>query len=223
MPRVVNWEKPYSGGEETANAVSHIVGSHLGAAMTAILCYAAFISGVDVPWKIVSGSIFGFSVIFLYAISGAYHAVTYKPAKDVLNIMDHMAIYVLIAGSYTPFCLQTLRGTGYAGIGWTIFGIEWAATIAGILFKVKHTGAHHYGSTLAYVVMGWVAIIAIVPIVRGLGGLGTMWLAIGGVLYTAGTPFYLWKSLPYHHFIWHLFVLAGTICQFFCILWYVME
>ncbi len=223
MPKVANWENPYTGGEETANAVSHIVGSHLGAAMTAILCYAAYMSGVDVAWKIVSGSIFGFSAIFLYAISGAYHAVTYKPAKDVLNIMDHMAIYVLIAGSYTPFCLQTLRGTGYAGIGWTIFGIEWAATIAGILFKVRSTGKYHIASTLAYIVMGWVAVIAIVPIVRGLGSLGTMWLAIGGVLYTAGTPFYLWKRLPYHHFIWHLFVLAGTICQFFCILWYVME
>lgn len=220
---VAAWEQPYSAGEETANAISHIVGSHLGAAMTAILCYAAFLSGVDVAWKIVSGCVFGFSTIFLYAISGAYHAVTYKPAKDVLNIMDHMAIYVLIAGSYTPFCLQTLRGTGYAAIGWTIFGIEWAATIAGILVKVRHTGRHHVASTLAYIIMGWVAVIAIVPIVRGLGTLGTMWLAIGGVLYTAGTPFYLWKKLKYHHFIWHLFVLAGTICQFFCILWYVME
>ena len=220
---VTEWEAPYTGGEETANAVSHIVGSHLGAAMTAILCYAAYMSGEDVAWKIVSGSIFGFSTIFLYAISGAYHAVTYKPAKDVLNIMDHMAIYVLIAGSYTPFCLQTLRGTGYAPLGWTIFGIEWFATVVGILFKVWTTGKGRFISTAAYVIMGWVAVFAFGPIARGLGAMGVMWLVTGGALYTLGTVFYLWKGLPYHHFIWHLFVLAGTICQFFSILWYVME
>jgi hemolysin III len=223
MARVTDWEAPYTGGEETANAVSHIVGSHLGAAMTAILCYAAYMSGVDVAWKIVSGCIFGFSTIFLYAISGAYHAVSYKPAKDVLNVMDHMAIYVLIAGSYTPFCLQTLRGTGYAPLGWTIFGIEWFLTVVGILFKVWTTGKFRFASTAAYVLMGWVAVFAFGPIARGLGALGVMWLVIGGVLYTLGTVFYLWKSMPYHHFIWHLFVLAGTICQFFSILWYVME
>lgn len=220
---VTDWEKGYTAGEETANAVSHIVGSHLGAAMTAILCYAAYLSGVDIAWKVVSGSIFGFSTIFLYAISGAYHAVNYKPAKDVLNVMDHMAIYVLIAGSYTPFCLQTLRGTGYAALGWVIFGIEWGLAVVGILFKVWTTGKFRFISTAAYVLMGWVAIFAFGPIARGLGAMGVMWLVVGGALYTFGTVFYLWKGMPYHHFIWHLFVLAGTICQFFSILWYVME
>ena len=190
--------------------------------MVSILCYSAWLSGTDVAWKIVSASVFGFSVIFLYAISSAFHAVTYKPAKDVLNIMDHMAIYVLIAGSYTPFCLQTLRGTGHAALGWTIFGIEWAAVVVGILFKVRTTGKCRYLSTAAYLLMGWVVVVAIVPVVRGLGPFGTMWLAIGGACYTLGTVFYLWRSLPYHHPIWHLFVLAGTICQFFAILWYVM-
>ena len=219
---VSEWEKPATPGEETANAITHLVGSHLGAAMVSILCYAACLSGTDVPWKVVSASVFGASVIFLYIISSAYHAVSYKPAKDVLNILDHMAIYVLIAGSYTPFCLQTLRKTGYAALGWTIFGIEWAAVLAGILFKVKATGKYRYLSTAAYLLMGWVVIFAIVPVVKGLGFYGTMWLAIGGVSYTFGTIFYLWKSLPYHHPIWHLFVLAGTICQFVSILWYVM-
>jgi hemolysin III len=190
--------------------------------MVAILCYASYLSGSDVAWKIVSSCIFGFSVIFLYSVSGAYHAVTYKPAKAVLKIMDHMAIYVLIAGTYTPFCLQTLRANGHAALGWTIFGIEWAAVIAGIAFKVKTAGRFRYASTLAYIVMGWVVIFAIVPVARALGGLGTMWLAIGGGLYTFGTVFYLWKSLPYHHPVWHLFTLSGTICQFFCILWYVV-
>lgn len=190
--------------------------------MLAILCYAAYLSGTDVAWKIVSSCVFGFSVVMLYSISSAYHAVTYKPAKDVLNVMDHMAIYFLIAGTYTPFCLQTLRTSGHAAMGWTIFGIEWAAVVAGILFKVWTTGRYRYLSTLAYVIMGWVVIIAIVPVARALGGLGTMWLAVGGGLYTLGTLFYLWRGLPYHHPIWHLFVLSGTICHFFCILWYVV-
>lgn len=219
---IVDWEDPYTPGEETANTVIHVVGSHLGAAMLAILCYAAYLSGTDVAWKIVSSCVFGFSVVMLYSISSAYHAVTYKPAKDVLNVMDHMAIYFLIAGTYTPFCLQTLRTSGHAAMGWTIFGIEWAAVVAGILFKVWTTGRYRYLSTLAYVIMGWVVIIAIVPVARALGGLGTMWLAVGGGLYTLGTLFYLWRGLPYHHPIWHLFVLSGTICHFFCILWYVV-
>jgi hemolysin III len=136
--------------------------------------------------------------------------------------MDHMAIYFLIAGTYTPFCLQTLRANGHAVMGWTIFGIEWAAVIAGVLFKVWTTGKYRYLSTLAYVIMGWVVVIAIVPVSRGLGGIGTMWLAVGGGLYTLGTVFYLWRGLPYHHPVWHLFVLSGTMCHFFCILWYVV-
>jgi hemolysin III len=217
-----NSASQYTAGEETANAVTHVVGSHLGAAMVAILCYASVLSGTDIAWKVVSSCIFGVSTVFLYSISAAYHAVTYRPAKAVLKIMDHMGIYLLIAGTYTPFCLQTLRANGNAALGWTIFGIEWAAVIVGIVFKVRTTGKFRVISTMAYIVMGWVVIFAIVPIVRALGGLGTMWLALGGGLYTFGTIFYLWRRLPYHHPIWHLFVLAGTICQFFCILWYVV-
>jgi hemolysin III len=218
----VDREDTSTPGEETANTVIHVVGSHLGAAMLAILCYAAYLSGTDIAWKVVSSCVFGFSVVLLYSISSAYHAVTYKPAKDVLNVMDHMAIYFLIAGTYTPFCLQTLRASGHAAMGWTIFGIEWAAVIAGVLFKVWTTGRYRYLSTLAYVIMGWVVVIAIVPVSRGLGGIGTMWLAVGGGLYTLGTVFYLWRGLPYHHPVWHLFVLSGTMCHFFCILWYVV-
>ena len=168
-----------------------------------------------------SGAIFGFSMILLYAISSAYHTVTHLPAKRVLHVMDHMAIYFLIAGTYTPFCLVTLR-PGHAALAWTIFGIEWGGTLAGILFKIRTTGKFRFVSTVAYVVMGWVAIIAIVPLIRSLQGLGTMWLTLGGGLYTLGCLFYLWKSLPYSHMVWHLFVLAGTICHFFCMLWYVM-
>ena len=214
-------KREQTSGEEVANAVTHVVGSHLGAAMLALLVWQGAMSGVDVAWKVTSGAIFGASMILLYAVSSAYHAVTYRPAKKVLHIMDHMAIYFLIAGSYTPLCLVSLRAENPA-LAWTIFGVEWGSAVVGILFKVWTTGRFRYISTIAYVVMGWVALVAIIPLVRSLHGLGTMWLAVGGGLYTLGCVFYLWKSLPYAHMVWHLFVLAGTICHFFCILWHVM-
>ena len=208
-------------GEEVANTVTHVVGSHLGAAMTALLVWVAVRSGVDVAWKVVAGSIFGFSMIFLYAVSSSYHAVSYNPAKQVLHKMDHMAIFFLIAGSYTPFCLVTLRQT-HPALAWTIFGVEWGAAVVGTVFKAFTTGRFRYISTAAYVVMGWAALAAIAPLVRSLTGLGTMWLVLGGALYTVGCGFYLWKRLPYSHMVWHIFVLVGTICHFFCIFWYVM-
>ena len=211
----------YTSGEEVANAVTHVVGSHLGAAMLALLVWQGAASGTDVAWKTTSAAIFGASTILLYAVSSAYHAVVHPPAKRILHVMDHMAIYFLIAGTYTPFCLVTLRPE-HPGLAWTIFGMEWGAALAGIFFKLRTTGRFRYLSTSAYVVMGWVALCAIVPLVRSLTGLGTMWLSLGGGLYTLGCVFYLWKSLPYSHMVWHLFVLAGTISHFFCVLWYVM-
>lgn len=211
-----------TGGEEIANTITHVVGSHLGAAALALVVWAAVMSGTDVAWKVTSGAVFGFSIILMYAVSSAYHAVSAERAKQVLHILDHTSIFFLIAGSYTPFCLVTLR-PDHPGLAWTIFGIEWGATLVGILFKVWTTGRFRYLSTFAYVVMGWAALVAIAPLVRELEGLGTMWLSTGGGLYTAGCIFYLWKSLKFSHMIWHLFVLAGTICHFFCILWYVME
>ena len=214
-------ERPYTSGEEVANAVTHVVGSHLGAAMLALLVWKGATSGVDVAWKTTSGAIFGFSMILLYAISSAYHAVTYLPAKRVLHKMDHMAIYFLIAGTYTPFCLVTLR-PDHPGLAWTIFGIEWGGTLAGIFFKIWTTGRFRIVSTLAYIVMGWVAVVAVVPLARELHAGGFMWLLLGGFLYTVGCVFYLWRRLPYHHPIWHLFVLAGSFCHFFCVLWHVM-
>ncbi len=208
-------------GEEIANTVTHVVGSHLGAGMLALLVWAGACSGVDVAWKVTSAAIFGFCMILLYAVSSTYHAVQYPPAKRVLHVMDHMAIFFLIAGSYTPFCLVSLRPE-HPVLAWTIFGVEWGMTLVGIFFKIKTTGRFRYVSTIAYVVMGWVAILAVVPLVKTLKGAGTMWLFLGGGLYTFGCIFYLWKSLPYAHMVWHLFVLAGTICHFFCVLWHVM-
>ena len=214
-------DREQSSGEEVANAVTHVVGSHLGAAMLALLVWQGATSGVDVAWKVTSGAIFGASMILLYAISSAYHAVTYEPAKRILRKMDHMAIYFLIAGSYTPFCLVSLR-PDHPALAWSIFGVEWAATVVGVVFKVWTAGRFKFVSTVAYVVMGWMAILAIVPLIHSLHGMGTMWLMVGGGLYTLGSIFYMLDSLPYAHMIWHLFVLAGTICHFFCVLWHVM-
>ena len=208
-------------GEEIANTITHVVGSHLGAAALALVVWEAVMSGSDIAWKVTSGAIFGFSIILMYAVSSAYHAVLNEKAKRVLHILDHTAIFFLIAGSYTPFCLVTLRPEN-PGLAWTIFGIEWAAALIGIFFKVWTTGRFRYISTFSYIVMGWTALVAIVPLVRKLEGIGTMWLAVGGGLYTLGCVFYLWKSLKLSHMVWHLFVLAGTVCHFFCILWYVM-
>ena len=118
----------------------------------------------------------------------------------------------------SPWCVLHARPC----LAWTIFGIERGLTLVGILFKIRTTGRFRYISTLAYVIMGWVAVLAIVPPIRSLQGMGTMWLTLGGGLYTLGCVFYLWKSLPYAHMVWHLFVLAGTVCHFFCILWHVM-
>ena len=211
-----------STGEDLANTVTHVVGSHLGTAMLALVVWAGAASGTAVAWKVTSGAIFGASMILLYSVSSAYHAVTNAKAKQVLHVMDHMAIYFLIAGSYTPFCLVSLRPT-HPGLAWSIFGIEWGAALIGVIVKVWTTGRFRYVSTFAYVLMGWVAVVAFLPLVRSLRGLGTMWLAVGGGLYTLGCVFYLWRSLPYAHMVWHLFVLAGSVCHFFCVLWHVMS
>ena len=214
-------DRKQSNGEEVANTVSHVIGSHLGAAMLALLVWQGVQSGVDVAWKVTSGAIFGACIILLYAISSTYHAVMHEPAKRVLQKLDHMSIYFLIAGSYTPFCLVLLRPE-HPVLAWTIFGIEWALTIIGVLFKVWATGRFKNLSNIAYVLMGWMAIIAIMPLIHSLHGMGTMWLMLGGGLYTLGSIFFVLDNIPYVHMVWHIFVLAGTICHFFCVLWHVM-
>ena len=214
-------ERVQTTGEEIANTLTHVIGSHLGAAMLAILVWQGASSGTQVAWKVTSAAVFGSCVILLYAVSSAYHMVSHAPAKRILQILDHMAIFFLIAGSYTPFCLVSLRPE-HPALAWSIFGIEWGLTLVGVVFKVLTTGRYRFLSTLSYIIMGWVAILAIIPLARALQDLGTMWLVLGGGLYTLGCVFYLWRALPYSHMVWHLFVLSGTVCHFFCILWHVM-
>ena len=207
--------------EEIANSSTHAVGSHLGAAMLTLLVVYGAQSHHLTSWKVVSGAIYGSTIILLYSVSSVYHALANSKAKRVMEILDHMAIYFLIAGSYTPILLVTLR-PDYPGLAWTMFGIVWGMTLIGVIMKCFTTGRFRIISTLAYIVMGWIAVIAIGPICKTLDDSGTMWLFIGGGLYTLGTIFYVWRVMPFHHVIWHLFVMAGTISHFFCVLFSIM-
>jgi hemolysin III len=211
----------YSVAEEISHSAIHALGSHLGAAMLALLVVFGAQSGEQVAWKVISGAVFGASIILLYTVSSVYHAVTHSRAKRILEICDHMAIYFLIAGSYTPFTLVTLR-PGHPVLAWTIFGVVWGLTAAGVIVKIRTTGRWRFVSTLAYIGMGWIVVIALKPLLAALPLAGFVWLAVGGGLYTLGTVFYLWRLMPFHHAVWHLFVLGGTLCHFICVLFYVM-
>jgi hemolysin III len=213
--------RDYSVPEEISHSAIHAVGSHLGAAMLALMVVFGAQSGAQVPWKVVSGAVFGATVILLYTISSVYHAVTHPRAKQILEVCDHMAIYFLIAGSYTPFTLVTLR-QAHPGVAWTIFGIVWGLTLMGVVFKVFFTGKLRVVSTLAYIGMGWIVLFAIKPLRETLPAAGLAWLLAGGGLYTLGTVFYLWRVMPFHHAVWHLFALAGTVCHFFAVFFHVM-
>ncbi len=207
--------------EEIFNALTHALGGYLGAAAVVLMVMFAVWSGEQVAWKVVSGSIFGTSIIVLYSASTLYHAVTNLRMKLLLRACDQMAIYALIAGTYTPFCLVTLRH-GYPVLSWTIFGLVWGMTIAGIVFKLLAKGHFKYVTLFTYLAMGWFGIFLIKPLYQTFPFAGIVWLVLGGVLYTLGTVFYAWRNFPFNHGIWHLFVLGGTITHFFGILFYVM-
>ncbi len=206
----------YSVLEEVLNAITHGIGAMLAAAALALLIVFATIYG-DV-WHVVSFSIYGATLIILYLFSTLYHSFQNQKVKSIFKILDHSAIYLLIAGTYTPFALVTLRGK----LGWTIFGITWGLAVLGVIFKAFFIKRFKVISTLTYVLMGWVIVFAFKPLVANLSIEGIRWLVTGGVLYTVGSIFYLFKKIPYNHAIFHLFVLAGSICHFFSILFYVL-
>jgi hemolysin III len=215
-------EKPdYHLAEEIVCAVTHTLGGYLGAAAVALLILFAIWSESQLPWKIVAGSIFGASIIILYSASTLYHAVTDHQIKETCRTFDQMAIYVLIAGTYTPFCLVTLRESN-PGLAWTTFGLIWGMAIVGILFESVVRRQFKYLTTTIYLAMGWFGLILILPLSRVFEFGGLVWLLLGGILYSLGVVFFLWRKLPYNHAIWHIFVLGGTISHFFGILFYVM-
>lgn len=192
---------------EWPNVATHGAGLVAAVIGTAVLVVLAALTSD--PWKIVAVSVFGASMIALYAASTGYHAATSPRLKARLKVVDHAAIYLLIAGTYTPFMLGVLRG----GWGWALFGIVWGLAVVGAGFKLVFTGRYNVLSTAIYVAMGWLVVIAFGPLVRELPGVTVALLVAGGVAYTAGTPLYLAESLRHNHAVWHLFVLVGTACH----------
>ena len=206
----------YSLGEELAHSITHGIGVALSIAGLVLLVTLAATRGD--AWHVVSCSIFGATLVFLYTASTLYHSITHPGAKKVLRVFDHAAIFLLIAGTYTPFTLVTLRG----GWGWSLFVIVWGLALVGIVFKIAAKNRFRFLSVLLYLAMGWLVLIAIEPMVTSMPKPGLILLLAGGLCYTLGVIFYAWKRLPYGHAVWHLFVLAGSICHFFAVLLYVI-
>ena len=202
----------YSAGEELANSITHGVGVLIGIAVLTLL--VVFSAMRKSAWEVVSCSVYGTTFVLLYLGSTLYHAVTNPKAKRILKVVDHSAIYLLIAGTYTPYALAPLRGA----LGWTIFGAIWGCALFGIAFKIFFTGRFKAVSLISYLVMGWFCVGAIKQLYNGLGVTGFVFLAVGGLCYSLGAIFYAWKSLKWSHAVWHLFVLAGSLCHFFSVL-----
>jgi hemolysin III len=206
----------YSSEEERINIITHAVGCILSIIALVILVKQATVHG-DVKYAI-SVVIFGVSLIVLYAASTLYHSAKPQKLRNRLKIVDHSAIYILIAGTYTPFCLITLEGT----IGWTILTITWGMALIGVVLKLFYTGKYELISTLMYVFMGWMIVFAIKPLIDNLPVEGLYWLLAGGVFYTIGAVVYSIQSINFNHAIFHMFVLAGSFCHFYSVLCYVL-
>lgn len=214
--REATLEPQYTTGEELANSIIHGIGILLSVAGLVLLTVFAYRLGT--VWHIVSCGIYGVSMVLLYTASTLYHSVSSPRAKAALQVFDHCAIFLLIAGTYTPLTLVNLRGPW----GWSLFGVVWGLAVAGIALQPILLSQKKWVTALPYIVMGWVALAGIKPLIETVAPGGLFLLFCGGVFYTAGSLFYVWRSLPYHHAIWHGFVLAGSICHFFCIFFFVI-
>ena len=200
--------------EELANTTTHGVGIGFSIAGLVLLVARAALAGD--AWQLVSFSIFGASLILLYTASTLYHSFRSKRIKEIFRVFDHAAIYVLIAGTYTPFLLVTLRGPW----GWSLFGTIWGLALAGISFKIMFGPRFEIVSTIFYLLMGWVVIVAIKPLLAVLPMAGFFWLLGGGLAYSLGVIFFAWEKLPFNHAIWHGFVMAGSFLHFFAVFFY---
>lgn len=204
----------YTLKEEIFNSITHGIGALLSIVALVILVAFASIRG-DV-WRIVSFSIYGFTLFFLYLSSTLYHSIFHEKAKKILRIFDHASIYLLIAGSYTPITLVSMRGTW----GWILFGLIWLLAITGIILKIISIDKIKYFSIFLYILMGWLIIIALKPMLMMIPEGLFSWLLTGGLIYTFGVIFYVWKRIPFNHGIWHLFVLGGSLVHYLGILFY---
>ncbi len=201
----------YTPGEELANVATHAAGVALSVVALVLLVTFAALRGD--AWQVVSAAVFGTSLVLLYTASTLYHSCRRPRARQILRVCDHSAIFLLIAGTYTPIVLVSLRGPW----GWSLFSVVWGIALLGVVLKVRWTGRFRLLSTLMYVAMGWLVVIAVRPMLAVVPAPGLWLLLAGGLCYTGGAVFYLAKRLPYHHAVWHLFVLGGSICHFFAI------
>jgi hemolysin III len=200
--------------EELANASIHGVG--LLGSLVGVPILLSTVAGRGDAWQIAGCAVFAATLVGLYAASTLYHALPPSPAKRLLRVIDHSAIYLLIAGTYTPFTLGVLRG----GWGWLLFGVVWSLAAFGILCKAVFGFRYPHASTLFYLAMGWLAVVAARPLAAAVPGVGLGLLLAGGLLYTAGVVFFVWDRRPYSHMVWHVFVLGGSACHFLAVLWY---
>ncbi len=207
-------ERRESLGEEIANSISHGVGLVAALVATPVLLREAMRRGPGL--FVVGASVFALTVVLLYLASTVYHALPHGRAKHTLRVLEHCAIFLLIAGTYTPFALGVLRG----GWGWTLLGLAWGIAAAGILLKAVAGVRYPAVSLLLYLGMGWLFVVALQPLSQQVPVAGLLWLVLGGLAYTAGVGFFAAKRLPYAHLIWHVFVLAGTACHFIAVLRY---
>jgi hemolysin III len=206
----------YPLAEEIAHSVLHGVGVVASIAGLAVL--VAFASLHGSAWHVVACSIYGTTLILLYVASTLYHSIQAPRAKSVLRLLDHSAIYLLIAGTYTPFTLVSLRGLW----GWTLFAIVWGLALLGILLQVARPRRSTRLAVALYLTMGWLVVIAAKPLAHAVAPGGVLLLVLGGLAYTLGVVFYAWRRLPYNHAVWHGFVLAGSTLHFFAVLFYVI-
>lgn len=206
----------YSCAEEVANSITHGIGMLLSIGGLVVL--VSFASLYGNTWHVIAGSVFGVTLILSYTSSTLYHSIPQPAAKQVLKVIDHVAIYLLIAGTYTPFTLISLRGPW----GWSLFGTIWGLALLGIILKTTMLGRIAGISTAIYLAMGWIVVVAAKPLLSSVATGGLVLLLLGGLAYSVGVIFFAWQRLPYNHAIWHLFVLVGSLCHFFAILFYVI-
>jgi hemolysin III len=206
----------YSRREEVANAITHGIGAVLSIAALVLLVVYASLEGT--AWHVVSFSIYGTTMLLLYLNSTLVHSLREGKAKDLFEFFDHSSIYLFIAGTYTPFLLVAIRGT----LGWSLFGIIWGIALFGVAFKAFFVKKFLFMSTIFYIAMGWLIVIAWSPLSAVVASGGMTLLVAGGILYTLGTVFYVWRAFPYHHAVWHVFVLAGSVTHFFAVLIYLL-
>lgn len=204
--------KNYTLGEEIAHSVTHGIGALLGVAALVIMVWYSVTEGT--VWHLVSGIIYGSSLILLYMSSTLYHAITNPRAKKVLQLMDHAAIFILIAGTYTPFLLVNLRGPW----GWSLFIIIWSIAIGGVFLETMKKERVKWLSLTLYLGLGWMALVAMKPMLELVDTFALLLLLAGGLSYSFGVIFYVKKHIPYHHAVWHVFVLAGSVLHFFAML-----